>query len=310
MEISNRGQESQSTIESIDRRLDQAVSRVKVVSRAVVDVQQAWLRFALSKPDIWIAYSAFISYYKQYLSDNNQRTDIDWATHNVNQDAADYAMWMVNRQQNVSDTKTQGKIFTSTNSYTKVGRKMLLPFASFSLNQKARMISDLKTLGLYSGASKQDKMIAFRSLFSLPFEMALYQGIGLTIRLSWLALAGYIVGAISGDDDDEEKERLLGIEMSKEMKNATKYPLRSLITDFLSPVPPADQFVVGTANYLLRQLPLDKEMLDDAIDKKNLMLKISGKEKMNDEEKQNLLKNTKKTTSINCLMMNLKHGVL
>jgi hypothetical protein len=293
MELSNRGQESQSTIESVDRRLDQAVSGVKIASRAIVDLQQAWLKFSLSNPDVWIAYSSFISYYKQYLSNNNQSTDIDWDTHNVNQDAADYAMWMVNRQQNVSDTKTQGKIFTSTSSYTKVGRKMLLPFASFSLNQKSRMISDLKTLGLYSGASKQDRIIAAKSLFSLPFEMALYQGIGLTIRLSWLALAGYIVGAISGDDDDEEKEKLLGMEISKEMKNATKYPLRSMVTDFLSPVPPADQFVVGTANYLLRQLPLDKEMLNDAIDKKNLMLKISGKEKMNDEEKQNFIEKYK-----------------
>lgn len=293
MELSNRGQESQSTIESVDRRLDQAVSGVKIASRAIVDLQQAWLKFSLSKPDIWIAYSAFISYYKQYLSDNNQSIDIDWATHNVNQDAADYAMWMVNRQQNVSDTKTQGKIFTSTNSYTKVGRKMLLPFASFSLNQKSRMISDIKTLGIYSGASKQDRIIAARSLFSLPFEMALYQGIGLTIRLSWLALAGYIVGAVSGDDDDEEKERLLGIEMSKEMKNATKYPLRSLITDFLSPVPPADQFVVGAANYLLRQLPLDKEMLDDAIDKKNLMLEVLGKDKMDEDQKEKFIKKYK-----------------
>ncbi len=293
MELSNRGQESQSTIESVDRRLDQAVSGVKIASRAIVDLQQAWLKFSLSKPDVWIAYSSFISYYKQYLSDNNQSTDIDWATHNVNQDAADYAMWMVNRQQNVSDTKTQGKIFTSTNSYTKVGRKMLLPFASFSLNQKSRMISDIKTLGFYSGASKQDRAIAARSLFSLPFEMALYQGIGLTIRLSWLALAGYIVGAVSGDDDDEEKERLLGIEMSKEMKNATKYPLRSLITDFLSPVPPADQFVVGAANYLLRQLPLDKEMLDDAIDKKNLMLEVLGKDKMDEDQKEKFIKKYK-----------------
>ena len=293
MELSNRGQESQSTIESVDRRLDQAVSGVKIASRAIVDLQQAWLKFSLSKPDLWIAYSSFISYYKQYLSDNNQSTDIDWATHNVNQDAADYAMWMVNRQQNVSDTKTQGKIFTSTNSYTKVGRKMLLPFASFSLNQKSRMISDIKTLGIYSGASKQDRIIAARSLFSLPFEMALYQGIGLTIRLSWLALAGYIVGAVSGDDDDEEKERLLGIEMSKEMKNATKYPLRSLITDFLSPVPPADQFVVGAANYLLRQLPLDKEMLDDAIDKKNLMLEVLGKDKMDEDQKEKFIKKYK-----------------
>jgi len=294
MEISNRGQESQSTIESIDRRLDQAVSGAKVVSKFAVDAQQWWLKWCLAKPDVWIAYSAFISYYKQYLSDNNQSTDIDWDTHNVNQDAADYAMWMVNRQQNVSDTKTQGKALSSTDIPVKVGRKMLLPFASFSLNQKARMISDIKTLGLYSGASKQDKIIAARSLFSLPFEMALYQGIGLAIRLSWLGLAGYIIGAVAGDDDDEEREKLLGIKMSKEMKDATKYPMKSLVTDFLSPIPLADYPTVGVANYLLRQLPLDKEMLDDAIDKKNLMLEVSGKDKMNNDEKQDFIEKFKK----------------
>ena len=292
MEISNRGQESQSTIESIDRRLDQAVSGAKVVSKFAVDAQQWWLKWCLAKPDVWIAYSAFLSYYKQYLSNNNQSIDIDWATHNVNQDAADYAMWMVNRQQNVSDTKTQGKALSTTDIPVKIGRKMLLPFASFSLNQKARMISDLKTLGLYNGASKQDKMIAFRSLASLPLEMALYQSIGLAIRLGYLALAGYIVGAVAGDDDDEEK--LLGMKVSKEIKDATKYPIKSLVTDFLSPIPLADYPTVGVANYLLRQLPLDKEMLDDAIDKKNLMLEVSGKDKMNDDEKQDFIEKFKK----------------
>ena len=294
MEISNRGQEAQSTIESIDRRLEQAVSGAKVISKFAVDAQQIWLKLCLAKPDIWIAYSAFISYYKQYLSDNNQSTNIDWTTHNVNQDAADYAMWMVNRQQNVSDTKTQGKVFTSTNTSTKIGRKMLLPFASFSLNQKARMISDLKILGLYSGASNQDKIVALRSLMSLPFEMALYQGIGLAIRLSWLGLAGYIIGAVAGDDDDEEKEKLFGIKMSKETKDATKYPIKSLITDFLSPLPLADFPIVGATNLLLRMLPLDKEMIDDAVAKKNLMLEASDKDKMNEDEKEKFIEKYKK----------------
>jgi hypothetical protein len=292
MAISNRGQESQSTIESIDRRLDKANSGAKVVSNFIVDAQQIWLKWCLSKPDVFIAKSSFISYYKQYLSNNNQSTDIDWATHNVNQDAADYAMLMVDRQQNVSDAKMAGKIFSSQNSTTKIMRKLFLPFASFSLNQKSRMVSDIKVLGINSGASKQDKIIAARSLLSLPLEMALYQSIGLAIRLGYLAIAKGIIGAVA-DDDDEEKEKLLGMEMSKEMKNATKYPLRSIVTDFLSPIPIADNTVVGGANLLLSQLSVDQDMIDEAVSKKNLMLKASGKEKMNDEEKQNFIEKYK-----------------
>lgn len=292
MAISNRGQESQSTIESVDRRLEKASGLIDKSTNAFVDVQQFWLKYFLSKPDVFIAKSSFISYYKQYLSNNNQSTDIDWATHNVNQDAADYAMLMVDRQQNVSDAKMAGKIFSSQDSTKKIMRKIFLPFASFSLNQKSRMVSDIKVLGINSGASKQDKMIALRSLASLPFEMALYQSMSLAIRLGYLAIAKGIIGAVA-DDDDEEKEKLLGMEMSKEMKNATKYPLRSLITDFLSPAPVLDNLVVGGANALLRQSE-DKEMIDDAVDKKNLMLKISGKEKMDDDEKEKFIKKFKK----------------
>ena len=292
MAISNRGQESQSTIESIDRRLDKANSGAKVVSNFIVDAQQIWLKWCLSKPDVFIAKSSFISYYKQYLSNNNQSTDIDWATHNVNQDAADYAMLMVDRQQNVSDAKMAGKVFNSQNSTTKIMRKLFLPFASFSLNQKSRMVSDIKVLGINSGASKQDKIIAARSLLSLPLEMLLYQSIGLSIRLGYLAIAKGIIGAVA-DDDDEEKEKLLGMEISKEMKNATKYPLRSMVTDFLSPIPIADNTVVGGANLLLSQLSVDQDMIDEAVSKKNLMLKASGKEKMNDKEKQNFIEKYK-----------------
>ena len=292
MAISNRGQESQSTIESIDRRLDKANSGAKVVSNFIVDAQQIWLKWCLSKPDVFIAKSSFISYYKQYLSNNNQSTDIDWATHNVNQDAADYAMLMVDRQQNVSDAKMAGKVFNSQNSTTKIMRKLFLPFASFSLNQKSRMVSDIKVLGINSGASKQDKIIAARSLLSLPLEMLLYQSIGLSIRLGYLAIAKGIIGAVA-DDDDEEKEKLLGVEISKEMKNATKYPLRSMATDFLSPIAIADNTVVGGVNYLLSQLSVDQDMIDEAVSKKNLMLEVSGKEKMNDKEKQSFIEKYK-----------------
>jgi hypothetical protein len=199
---------------------------------------------------------------------------------------------MVDRQQNVSDAKMAGKVFNSQNSTTKIMRKLFLPFASFSLNQKSRMVSDIKVLGINSGASKQDKIIAARSLLSLPLEMLLYQSIGLSIRLGYLAIAKGIIGAVA-DDDDEEKEKLLGMEISKEMKNATKYPLRSMVTDFLSPIPIADNTVVGGANLLLSQLSVDQDMIDEAVSKKNLMLKASGKEKMNDKEKQNFIEKYK-----------------
>jgi len=77
------------------------------------------------------------------------------------------------------------------------------------------------------------------------------------------------------------------------MKNATKYPLRSMVTDFLSPIAIADHAVVGGANYLLSQLSVDQDMIDEAVSKKNLMLKASGKEKMNDKEKQNFIEKYK-----------------
>ena len=66
-----------------------------------------------------------------------------------------------------------------------------------------------------------------------------------------------------------------------------------MVTDFLSPIAIADNTVVGGVNYLLSKLSVDQDMIDEAVSKKNLMLEASGKDKMNEDEKEKFIEKYK-----------------
>lgn len=272
--ISNRGLESQSTVESIDRKLDTKGTGTQEAMKKVTDLNQWYLKQFLVRPDVFIARSSFKSYYLQNLKRRGISTDIDWTTHEMDMDAANYAQAMIDRQQNISDSMLAGEFLASDDPIKQIVRKVVLPFASFILNQKARMYNDLNTV-FSKTSSSEDRIIASRSLTGLAAELATYQLIGFGIR----RLYDSIAAALLGDEDDEEAKK-------KKMINATKYPIKNIVNDIISPIPMTDGLVTWGLNQSLAQYPwMDDKEIKDAVNSRNKVLELKGEDPMDDKAK-------------------------
>lgn len=248
--ISNRGLESQSGFEDANRLIDNAVNSGKAVKilTAIDKANTIVLKAVLAKPDVFVARSSFISYYKQYMSQNGLSTDIDFSRpEDANQDALDYAQRMVDRQQNVSDGDLAGELIASQNPYKKLLRNTILPFASFALNQKSRMFSDFSTM-LSAEASNEDKWTAFRSAAGLGAEIIIFNSIAYGIKYLIVETANYFAPA--APEDDEEKE--------KQLWRQWGYTAARMLSDILSPAPVFDSITISGADIVWQQL--DKQM--------------------------------------------------
>ena len=71
-----------------------------------------------------------------------ESSEIDW-TQPLNKESARDAQYELDRQQNVSDADLMGELFSSNKITPQLIRKMVFPFASFLINQKNRMYSDI-----------------------------------------------------------------------------------------------------------------------------------------------------------------------
>jgi hypothetical protein len=231
--IANRGLESQAQVESLNRLMEEvSKSKGQKLIKKIEELNKKWLDIFLVKPDVFIARASWLSYYEKYLNDNGIDTKgIDYNTHKLNEDAANYAQRMVDRQQNVSDTDLAGKLFADRGSANQLLVKTLMPFASFRMNQAARLGADLATL-TNKTSSKEDKVIAARSLAGFGVEAATFRlvSIGVTIFLG--SLAKEIMGV---DEDDEEK--------NKRIDNIIKGAKTGTFTDVFSPIPIADKLI-------------------------------------------------------------------
>jgi hypothetical protein len=281
--ISNRGLESESTVQSIDRKIDMKGTGVQEALKAIADLNQWYLKQFLVKPDIFVARSSFKSYYLQNLKRRGISTDIDWTTHEMDMEAAEYAQAMIDRQQNISDPMLAGEFLASDDPIKQITRKIVLPFASFILNQKARMYNDLNTIFSETSTS-EDKAIARRSLTGLGAELLTFQLIGFGVR----RLYDMIAASLLGDDEDEEAKK-------KKMINATKYPIKSIVNDIVSPLPMTDFISTWGLNQALAQYPWmsDKE-IKDAVNSRNKILELKGEPSMTESEEKEFIDNIKK----------------
>ena len=272
--ISNRGLESQSTVESIDRKLDTKGTGTQEALKKVTDLNQWYLKQFLVRPDVFIARSSFKSYYLQNLNRRGISTDIDWTTHDIDMEAANYAQAMIDRQQNISDPMLAGEFLASDDPIKQIARKVVLPFASFILNQKSRMYNDLNTL-FSKTSSSEDRIIAGRSLSGLAAELVTFQLIGFGIR----RLYDSIAASLLGDEDDEEAKK-------KKLINATKYPIKNIVNDIISPIPMTDGLVTWGLNQSLAQYPwMDDKEIKDAVNSRNKALELKGEDPMDDKAK-------------------------
>jgi hypothetical protein len=287
--VANRGQESLTAVESANKKLKSFNGKIDQIGSKIKDLSQWQLRLFLSRPDVFVARSAFKSYYEQFLKSRGYDVSkINWATwddtikkegiQDLNKDAIIYADTMVSRQQNISDERLTGELLASEDSARKLIRKVLLPFASFSINQRARLVADINALVVnYNNISPEDRAIALKSIAGTAAEQGVFQMINFGIGMALYSVAQSITG--HDDDDEEWKKRRL---------NATKYPLKSLLADMTSPNPLADDAVIFGADELLAMFgsPSESE-IKQAIKDEEKTREMLGKDPMTDSQINN-----------------------
>ena len=238
--ISIRGVESQANIESINKIMTLASrSTPKKALELIEKANKMWLKAFLEQPDVYIARASWLSYYEKALKKQGvDPNTIDYNTHEVNEDAADYAQRMVDRQQNISDKDLQGKFAASKDTFKQVISKVAMPFANFRLNQTMRMMSDISTLTSKT-SSAEDKATARKSLGGFSVEMAVFKGIAYGMSL----FLGSATKALMGQDETDE-------EYQERKDNSFKAQMTGTVSDVLSPLPMLDYPIVKGADFV------------------------------------------------------------
>ena len=290
MSIVNRGIEAETAIDSADAKIDVNTSEtLRSLAKKFDKLQGMYLKAFLQAPDVYIAKSSFISYYKQYMKRNGMSTDIKEGEYN--QKALEYAQLMVDRQQNISDPAMAGGFLGKPGTVALV-RKIIAPFSSFVLNQKARMMSDLRVLNpANKAATNEDKKIAARSLAGLTVELTIFHTLSAAIREGYKALSKMAFG----DDDDEMEEKEWGtLEKNKDLWNMSKYAFGSAVNDILSPFPFVGDLAVSKGlNLVLDTFDVnlaDEEDVQRAIEEENELRMLRREKPMTDKEISDLRK--------------------
>jgi hypothetical protein len=259
--IAIRGGKSRVSVDSINKLAEAAAtSKASKVIELLGKANEIALKAFVEKPDVWIAKASWITYYEKGLKKQGiDPSKFDYAKDKINEEAADYAQDMVDRQQNISDADLQGKLMNTKDPIKNVMVKTVMPFASFRMNQTMRMYSDLKSLFSKKGnATKEDRITAFKSLAGYGAEMATFKYTQYLIASYIGGLAVQAMGINETDDDKKKREEMLN-----------KSQTTGTVTDVLSPLPMLDVPVAIGADKALSYFQ-DLEDIDEE-DKFNLM---------------------------------------
>jgi len=249
-DIANRGIEAEALLDSYNTKLEkQARSKSGKMVGELDKLQNWWLKQMLINPDKIAANASWVAYYGREMK--RKGVDVfaegfDWANHEVDTEAGNYAQQQVDRQQNVSQRDLQGAWFRSDDTTTRLLTKFFLPFSNFLLNQKSRMYSDLNTM-TNKNSETQDRLTAARSLGGLAVETAVFNAIGLGLTMGTAALSN-MLGA---PEEDPEK-------LEQQTANRLKGRLGNIAADVLSPLPPLDDGVRRGLNALIASISDDE----------------------------------------------------
>ena len=242
--VSNRGMESQAQVESLNKLIDEASkSKGEALVKNIEKLNKWWLEKFLVNPDVFIARASWMTYYEQSLKKQGIDTNgIDYNTHEENEKASNYATRMVDRQQNISDADLSGKMFSNKEASNQILIKALMPFASFRMNQSARLGADLAVLSDKT-ATVEDRKIAIRSVAGFGVELATFK---LIAAGSSILLGSFARWAFDRDEDDKEYK--------KRFNNAFKGQITSAFTDLFSPLPILDKAYQAGGDFLTDSL--------------------------------------------------------
>jgi len=249
--VANRGVASQGELKSINRKLVEAEKNLAIRGLdGIAEFSNKSLEITLKNPDIFAARASWLSFYFSELKKQGVNiSGIDLRNHKLNKEAANYAQSMVDSQQNISDPDMQGEVFASKQPATVFLRRAILPLMTFTLNQKTRIWSDIRTLS-NDVSSKDDKSEARRSLAGALVELAAFQGIALAFK----ELYNTVANAIMGEDEDEEEKKI------RKMRQGQTTAQAFMKDFFLPPIPGMDIAASKGINYLLDETGLSDEL--------------------------------------------------
>jgi hypothetical protein len=251
--IANRGVGSQGELKSINRKLVEAEKNLALRGLdGVAEFSNAALELTLKNPDIYAARASWISFYLSELKKQGIKpSSINWSTHKLNKQAADYAQSMVDSQQNISDTDMQGEILASKQPGTVFLRRALLPLMTFTLNQKTRIWADIRTIG-NEVSSKEDKLEAKKSLAGALVELTAFSAISFGVKELLYMTAQAIFGVEEDDEEEEKKKRI--------MRQSASTAQNFLRDFFIPPLPGLDIVASGGVNILLDKTGMSEKI--------------------------------------------------
>jgi hypothetical protein len=239
--ISVRGLEAIAALDAAEKRIAESRGVDLGLFNNIAKLGNLELKWMLSKPDIIAARQAWASYYIHKLKKMGiNASDIDWNTHEFNEEAADYAERKTNSKLNQNIKELSGEMFASRKQTNRAIRNTILNFASFAYNMKYRFWTDMIVLGSVN-SNTTDKADAAKDIVRTVGEAAAYISLG-SVLSYWIKEGVY--NLIGYEEPEEDK------------KKADEYLLNSIITrgitDLLSPMPGiGDLLFVKAVNSLL-----------------------------------------------------------
>jgi hypothetical protein len=288
--ISNVSADALTNLRKVNTKMKRAITKGTIAGKvsdvtlkSLLGINKFMLKWTLQKPDRAARLVTFSAFYRKYMSDNDIADNGE-----INKDAANYAQSMTDRTMDVTDTELRGKLFNSEKTAVNYIKNVLFPFASFRLNQRARLTVDLKNAFAKSTKINDgDRSAAARSLIGTILEISAYNFIRYNVSKAIIYGAFAALGY-----DDEEREEMI----DKLIGNIKKSIVSNAITDVFSPIPEADQYILELSNKALKFTKLSdpsEKQINDFIDDINKIRELKGDETLTEDEKSDKIKKFK-----------------
>ena len=200
--------------------------------------------FSLRQTDKIAAASSWLGFYHDFLVkegivENFDSIDVSYEARNPNKDAIVYATMMVTRDHNQSTRRDMADgMKVLKGGYTnQLISGMIIPFATFSINKKLNMITDIQQI-IGKETEKSAKIEAGKSVAGNMIELTAFAYLS---QLLLPAMYQFIADAIG--DDDEEKGKL-----DKMREGLFKKRILADLNPFLPPVPILEDGYVNMLN--------------------------------------------------------------
>lgn len=241
-DIAMTNEEGDVTFLSPSNDMKSAMDNKKGAIKLVDDLATTSLKIYLQKPDKYARRIGWMAFYMKKLSESGiDVNDIDWATHQIDDGAADYAQQMINVTQNVVQTELKGAIGSSKNPTASLIKSTVMPLSDFMINQKLNFWNNA-TKAFNTSSTYQDRMAAFSGLAGIMAEAVVFNAVKQQFAHLYDWAADVATDYTPSKKEEEQRQRRINSSSAL-----------NVITD-LSFVPPQFNFLVsGGSNWVLQK---------------------------------------------------------